>query len=288
MHKLILWIFENLNNIGQTLSLICSFFVIATLLCWLEILVNAQWNWLNFIKPIVEIVTGFTESIIPFSITAFGTVFDGKYITAIIILLFLTFIFRVLIEALMNLKESYNDMHFAHKKHVERTFNKNLINKVVSKETKVSKYMILINTRLQKKFTHKECHFDLHEQNDLMNKFIMQKTNTNFEIMDNGFLYQFEDFNNIDNILDVLFKMKKSSSPLEYSICIQVGSEKNQLKKLADLQYFGKIIFCADTLLRYKCNKSHRYGTQNVGVFQLNDINETTETIEVHEFNEIS
>jgi exonuclease SbcC len=68
----------------------------------------------------------------------------------------------------------------------------------------------------------------------------------------------------------------------------ELENAENQLKKLADLQYFGKIIFCADTLLRYKCNKSHRYGTQNVGVFQLNDINETTETIEVHEFNEIS
>ena len=285
MHKLILRLFENLNNIGQTFSLICSFFIMATLLCWLEVLVNAQWNWLNFIKPVINNLVGFTDSIIPFSITAFGTSFDGKYITAIVVLLCLTVVLRFLIEALENMKESYNDLHFAHKKQVERNFNKNLIKKVISKETKISKYMVLIKTRLQKKFTHQENNrFNIDEQNTLMNEFIYKKTDAKYINMEGGFLYQFEDFNKIDNVLDVLFKIKKSSSPLEYAICIQTGQDVDKLKKLADLEYFGKIIFCADTLLRYKINKSHRYGTQNVGIFQQN---EAESTIEVHEFQEI-
>ena len=80
MHKLVLWFFENLNNIGQTLSLICSFFIMTTLFYWLEILTKSQWNWLNLIKPVLDVILDFSNSIFPFSITAFGTVFDAKFI----------------------------------------------------------------------------------------------------------------------------------------------------------------------------------------------------------------
>ena len=142
--------------------------------------------------------------------------------------------------------------------------------------------MVLINTKLQKKFTNSKEKFNITEQNNIMNRFIFKKTKITYENYNDGFLYCFDNFNKIDDVLDILYKIKNSPSPLDYAICIQAGSDKTQLKKLADLQYFGKIVFYADTLLRYKCNNSHRYGTQTVGVFQQDD-----KSVEIHEFHEI-
>lgn len=285
MHKLILWFFENLNNVGQTLSLICSFFIITTLFYWLEVLTNSQWNWLNLLKPVLDVILDFSNSIFPFSITAFGTVFDGKFITAIIFLMCLMLIFRYIIEGLNNLKYLYDDMHNSHKKNAEKIFNKQMANKVVSSEIKISKYMVLINTKIKRKFDHEEIRIkvDINEENNKLNEFLFQKTGIKYETVNNGFLYNFDNFNKIDDVLDILFKLLDSSSKLDYAICIQSGDNKTNLYKLAELNYYNKIIFCADTLLRYKCNKFHRYGTQNVGIFQQSDGG----TTEVHEFHKI-
>lgn len=282
MHKLIIWFFNNLNNIGQTLSLICSFFVMTTVLYWLESIFKAQWNWLNFLKPAMDAVLNFADSIFPFTIPLGNTVLDGKFIIAVVLLLCLIVILRLILEGIGNLRNTYDDLHIAHKKAVEKEFNKNLKSKVIAQEKQISTYMVFIKTRLQKKFTNCKDKFNVLEQNNMMNDFIFKKTSVKYEIFENGFLYKFDDFNKIDNILDVMFKLQKSSSPLEFAICVQSGENFIQLNKLAELENFGKITICADTLLRYKINKSHRYGTQSVGVFQVNN-----SSIEVHEFQEI-
>ena len=285
MHKLILWFFENLNNIGQTLSIICSFFIMTTLLYWLEILTNSQWNLLNFIKPVLDVILDFSNSIFPFSITAFGTVFDGKFITAIIVLICLIVIIRFIIKQISNLKDFYDDLHNKHKKNIENDLNKKMTNSIVYSEIKISKYMILINTKVKKKFNHEEIKIkvDINEENNKLNEFLFKETGVKYEVLDEGFLYNFDNFSQIDNILDILFKILNSSLKLDYSICIQSGDDKTNLYKLARLEYYNKIVFCADTLLRYKCNKFHRFGTQSVGIFQQSD----GSTIEVYEFEKI-
>lgn len=283
MHKLILWFFENINNIIQTLSLICSFFIMMIVIYWLEVLVNAQWNWLNFIKPVLDFFLDFSDSIFPFSITIFGTVFDIKFITAAIVLICIMILLRFLSKWLSNLKYLYFDLHNTHKKSVEKQFNKQMKNEVISEEMKISKYMVLINTKLKKKFNHEEINIDVNEHIDKMNKLLLNKTGVKYEKYNEGFLYKYENFNKIDNILEVLFKILKSNSPLDYSICIQTEWNEKKLDRLDNLKFYGKIILCADTLLRYKCNKYHRYGTQNLGIFQISE----NLTIEVHEFNEI-
>ena len=283
MHKLIIWFFNNLNNIGQTLSLICSFLIMTTIIYWLEAIFNAHWVWLDFIKPVLDSVLNIANNILPFSIYLGETTLDGKYIIAVILLICVMFVLRYLIEKLNDLKFDYNNLHNKQKKIIENNFNANLKNTVISEEIKITDYAVLIKTKLHKKFTNSKDKFDIQEQNNIMNRYIFKKTNVNFELYNNGFLYKFDDFNKIDNILDVLFKIIESTAPLDYAICIQAGNNMEQLNKLAELEYFGKIVFCADTLLRYKCNKSHRYGTQCAGIIQISE----DKTLEIHEFQKI-
>ena len=282
MHKFILWFFKNLHNVGQTFSVFCAFFTMLMTFYWVENILNTNWDWLMFFKPVLNYILDFSEKIFTFNFSAFGATYDGKFVTAIIMLLLLTVIVRAIINAIQGLKDWYMSAYLAHKMAVEKSFNRNMITRVKTEETRFSRYMVLINTKLQKKFSHAELNINVEEENKKMNNFIFKKTNAIYSPFEGGFLYKFDDFGKVDDVLDVVFKMLKSFSRLDYAVCVQVGEDFIQLKKLSDLNEYGKIIFCADTLLRYKFNKSHRYGTQNVGVFQKDN-----KTIEVHEFQEI-
>ena len=286
MHNLILWFFRQIKNIINFCILTISFFIIMIVFNWFEVLVDGTWNWLNFIRPLLNCILDFVNSIYSFSFDAFGTNFDLKYINSTILLIIGIFILRLIHNIVDKIEDAYDDAHRAYKKASEKSFNRKLEAKVEKEEKQINKYMVLINTKIKKKFNHEEINISIDMQNKLMNEYLNKKTNKTHSIFNGGFLYYFDDFNHIDNVLDVLFKTIKSSSPLDYSICIQayedLDSGMANLKKLADLENFGKITFSADTLLRYKYNKSHRYGTQNVGVFQKED-----STIEVHEFKEI-
>lgn len=286
MHKLILGLFNIINNICQFFSIVCAFFIMAISIFWLETLLNSTWNWLNFIKPTLNIVLDFSNNILPFSIKAFGTSFDAKFLTALIILVIIMTALRFLIEKLEDLKVFYNNAHIDYKLAKEKSFNKKMANIVNKEQLNISKYLVLINTKIKDKFINIQDKIDIQEENKLMNDFINKKTEVQYQNFDNGFLYYFNDFNNIDNILDVLFKVLKSNSRIDYAISVQVSSDYdedlNKLKNLSNLKQYGKIILCADTVLRYKYNKSHRYGTQTIGIYQKEN-----GTIEVHEFHEI-
>ena len=279
MHKLILWFFENLNNIGQFFSLVCSFLIMTTLFYWLENILHAQWNWLNFIKPFLDTILNFSDSILPFSITAFGTVFEGKFISTVLILLLTVIILRFLINCLEKSQNVYENIHVTHKKFVENNFNKNLAKQAISSEIKTSKYMVFINTKLKTNQNLKTNTIDINEENKKMNKFFSEKTGAKLELFNNGFLYNFDNFNKIDDVLEVLFFMLKSESALNYSVCIQLGYDFKNLKKIIDLNIYGKIIICGDSVFKYENNKIKKFKTQCIGVYQKDN-----GTLEIYEF----
>ena len=138
--------------------------------------------------------------------------------------------------------------------------------------------MILINTQWKKSYFKKE-NDSMGEQNNLMNDFIFNQTGIKHSVFNNGFLYQFDNLEKIDDVLDVMFKIIHSNAPLDYSISVQSGDNLQIIKKLSDLKEFNKIIMTAETLYRYNLNKNKRYQTQNVGVFQYENL-----TLEIHEF----
>ena len=258
-------------------------FCILMLVCyWVQNLTNADWTWLGFIKPFLDGLLELANSIYSVSFDFFGATFEFKYFSAIIILVALIYLMNLCILLSNIVEGAYKSAHFVAKKTQEAIFNKGLQENITREEKKITKYSVLIKTKLKKKYAHAELNVNIDEQNKLMNQFITEKTSVKPMILDGGYLYNFNDFYKVDAVLDVLFKVLHSNAPITYAICIQVGDNFEQLKKLATLNHFGIVSMAADTAYRYKYNETHRYQTSQIGLFQNGD-----KTLEVHEFQEI-
>ena len=278
MNKLVLFILSTIKNIVNFTSIVFAFLGAVISLNWIETIINAHWNWLNSIRPIINIIIDFSNKILPLSFNAFDSKFDVKYITSIILVLIVIFLCRKFLGFLEDLTVDYHNLHIRVKKYNENNYNKNLIKDFNNKEKTVRNYMILINTQWKKSYFKKE-NDSMGEQNNLMNDFIFNQTGIKHSVFNNGFLYQFDNLEKIDDVLDVMFKIIHSNAPLDYSISVQSGDNLQIIKKLSDLKEFNKIIMTAETLYRYNLNKNKRYQTQNVGVFQYENL-----TLEIHEF----
>ena len=282
MHDLMVALFKFIKSFWQFMKIVIVFCILMLLFFWVENLTGANWDWLNFIRGFLEWLVKMGDSIYSSSLDLFGAVFEFKFFNALIILVIMFYLMNLFIIITEKIEDIYDDSWRAYKKAEEKILNKTLAEDVKREEKKINKYMVLIHTDLKKKFSHRELNINIDEQNQLMNKFISEKTGIKSMNYDGGFLYQFNSFNEIDSVLDTLFKVIHSNAPLDYSICIQAGEDLTQLKKLADLKHFGKITIAADTAYRYRFNTSHRYGASQIGIFQDGD-----KTLEVHEFKEI-
>ena len=280
MHKIILLIFEAVKNTVQFISIFCSFLTAIISLNWIETIIKAHWNWLNFIRPFLNMILDFSNSIAPISFNAFGATFDIKYITAILLLILIMLICRKILFRLADLEIDYHNLHIKVKKYNEVGFNKKLIKKFNENERKVTDYMVLINTQWKKNYFKKE-NDSLGKQNSIINDFIYGQTGVKYSTFNNGFLYNFNNFEKVDDVLSTMFEVLSSNAPIDCAISIQVGDNLQLLKKLSDLKEFNKITMSAETLYRYNLNKNKKYKTQNVGIFQYENL-----TLEVHEFKE--
>lgn len=287
MHKIILEMFEFFKNLLQLCKILVLFCILMLLMIWVQDLTNQPWGWTDFIKPFIDLFVIAGAAISTKSITLFDATFEYKYFWALVLFVLLYFVFKFLIVALESLKETYGEGRKIIKKIQEDAFNKSLEKQMTNEQEQIKKYQIFVSTSVKKKFSHKECNVNLDEQNKIMNKFLISKTAVNPTKYEDGFLYSFNDFNHIDDILEHFFKLIKSEAPLDYRICVQIISknaakEMEQLKELISLDFVNKITTLSDTVWRYKFNSSHRYSTSQLGVFQYGD-----GSFEVHEFEEM-
>ena len=148
---------------------------------------------------------------------------------------------------------------------------------IVKQVTQTSNYVLYIKI---KQSTHHINHkivknidsIDINQQYQTIQKYITDRIVVNSIVKyQDGFIYYFHNFDNVDNVINLLDKIRKISPLYNYIFCIQIDNDINQLKKMIDLQIWGKIIICADTLLRYNYNKIHRYKATNIGIFQKNN-----------------
>ena len=283
MHKLVLKGFSFLKNFWYFLKIVCVFCIMMLLLYWIQNLTHAKWEWLGFIVPFLDWLIHLADSICSFSFNFFGALFEFKYLGGIIILIGMFYFMNFVIMLTELMEAGYKSTRDLYKQTEERAMNKKLQDSIAREEKRINKYTVTIHTTVKPKFSHKGMNVDIEKQNQMMNDFIKQKLGVTPMLFENGFMYMFEDFNRIDEILEVLFKVLHGSTPIDYAICIQSGDNLRQLRKLISLKNYGKITMAADTSYRYRFNETHRYQTSQLGIFQNKDT-----TIEVHEFKEFS
>ena len=282
MHETIIRFFNFIKNILYFLRIVCVFCILMLLLYWIQNLTHANWEWMGFIKPFLDALLTTANNIYSVSFNLFGAVFEFKYLSALVILILAVLVMKLLYFAVDLLEGLYRSARFVCKKTEETLLNKKLSNIQEKQEKKLMDYSVLVNAQLKKKFAHEELNINLQEQIDKLNHYLFEKTSVKNVIFANGYLYNFTNFEDIDKILDILFKARDKFDQLEFAISIQIGNDLNQLKKLGSLKIFGKIIMAADTAYRYRFNDYHRYQTEQVGQFLCDNKN-----LEVHEFNEI-
>lgn len=278
MHKLILILFKKIRDLEKFLRLVIIFLIMLMALYWFQNLLGANWKLLGFIKPFLDWILDLSDSIYSLSFDFWGKTMELKYFVAVTIMFIAAMSLNIISFTLEFLENLYDDIHRKCQKANEEAFNYALQKAVDIPEKQQSKFMVYIQTKVVTRHNVPIKGFDINEQNVLMNKFITSRTNTIPTDIWEGYLYTFNNIENLDKILDVLYKIKHSEAPMSYLICIQVGNDMEQLKKLASLQYWDKIIIAADTLYRYNLNNLHNYETSNLGIFQKED-----GTLEVHE-----
>lgn len=282
MQKLTSKSFEFIKNILYFFKIFVIFSILMLLFEWVEHLLNTNWAWLNFIRPLLNSVLKMSESINKGSINLLGALFEFKYGIALIIFTVIYYVINGLIFLNSLLEKIVINTQTLCKKIEEDRFNKSLQEDINKKQRQIKKFSIVIKTKAKQKFKHQEINVDISEQNVLMNKYIMEKLSVIPKEFNGGFLYEFHDFNQIDSVLEIMFKVLKSTAPIEYAISVQVNNNYTLLEKLMSLDYYGKIIMSSDTSFRYQFNSLHKYETSQVGIFQNGD-----QTVEVHEFKEI-
>lgn len=282
MHKFVKCFFNNLVEFLLFVKIVCLLAIMCFSLYWANHLANFGWNWLSFISPLFDFLIENAEKICSASWNFFGAIFEMKFFLVLIFFVLLAYVSALLVDGVREIERVYENTRKIYNKNKENVFNQKLMANITHEEKKISLYSVYIKTQLKKKFSHQELNINIEEQNKKMCEIIEPAFAQEAEIFNNGFLYNFGNFNNIDYVLDVLVKLMKSSLPLDYAISIQINNNKEQLTKLSELDLFGKIVMAADTSYRYRFNKSHRYQMSLVGLFQNGE-----NTLEVHEFKEI-
>lgn len=259
--------FKFLRNFIQFFQILTLFFVLMLLLYWMQDLIHQSWSWFGFFVPLMD------------SLLDLASVFTPLKFPGALLILFVFYYLGKPLTALINgLEITYTGGKNLIKRIEETSLNKTLSEQEKETQKKIQQYQIYVKTSAKVKFAN----VNLEEQNKIMNKFLIEKTGVNPEIFEDGFLYKFNKFDNIDPVLESFFKLIKSNAPLDYVICVQILDSLYDIKTLINLNIVNKISTMADTAYRYKFNTSHRYGTGQLGLFQKNG-----STFEVHEFEEI-
>lgn len=284
MHKWVLKNFDLIKKLLQFIKIVTIFCILMLMFYWVEDIINTKWSWLNFIRPILDFFVLVGEKFSKGSIDVFGAIFEYKYFIATVLFIIINFSMDIAIKVLEKLQDFYESGRTMVKKMEENALNKSLAQDNIKEQAQIKNYQVYVKTFIKKKFDYKGSNVNIDEQNKIMIKFLMEKTGLVPEKFEEGFLFTFNNFNRIDDTLDVFFKLIKSEAPLDYLICVQILDknyikQREQLKYLIGFKFLNKISMLSDTVWRYSYNPIQKYKTSQLGVFQKGET-----TYEAHEF----
>ncbi|MCQ2743995.1 MAG: hypothetical protein MJ230_04270 [bacterium] len=277
-------IFDFFRSCIHFFKIVVLFFITLHFLYWTEHLIDANWTWMNFARPVLNLYVEFGACITEESITILGTTFEYKYILATGFYLITYFVINILNYVINELEYYIEKVVLFFKKFKEKSFNKTLTNEQIKEELSIKQYKIFVKTSIKKKFRTEDFNYNLEEQNQIMNEFLIKKTGILPKNFEGGFLYSFNDFSQIDSVLRMFFRLIKSKAPLDYIINVQIDNDNNngyvnKIKLLSDLEIQNKIIMLTETAYRYRFNDSKKYKTVQLGLYQ-----KISQNIEVCEF----
>ena len=284
MHKSILKFFNFLKSCTQFLKILEVFSMLMMLLYWIQNLTGDFWSWSAFMNPFLDLMLEIGNYAAPGSIMLFAAVFEFKFLIAMLMFGALYALIHFCYIGICSLEEGYEQGRKIVRKFEENRFNKSLEKQSILEQKKITRYQVYVEARVKPKFAHREYNINLEEQNQILLKHLIEKTSQCPEKYEKGYLFTFESFGQIDEILDIFEKLPKSKAPLDYVICVQVIGlnsvlEREQMKTLISLETVNKITTLADTAYRYGFNDICKYETIQVGLYQKTD-----RTCEVHEF----
>lgn len=289
MHKRTLETFKFFKDFFQLCKLLIVFLIMMYLLYWIQNIASFNWRWLDGFASMFNDITNFGKAISNASFKLGGGNFETKYLVGLIVYFVYYYICHFLWILTEKLEDKYIDSRQAMRKMEEEVFNKTLAIKSFTEQKQIQKYQIYVETVLKKQYQHKDFNIDMEAQNRAMNKFLMEKTDVTPIKFSNGFLYNFEKFENIDAVLEAFFKLFTSETPLNYIVCVNVIEpgpvikENETFLKLIELKLEGKISMLSECAYRYNYNRTKFYDTTLLGLFQKDD-----ETFEVHEFKKLN
>ena len=277
-------LFDFLRSCLQLVKIVIVFSMMMLLLYWIQNLTKIFWSWFKPMAGFYDFLLDVANSISSESIMFFNANFEFKYPIALLLLCVLFFVTRVAITVVHKLEELYGDSVRFVKKIEENNFNRKLVTQNVREQKKIQCYQIYIETVVKPKFAHREYNVNLEEQNKILIKHLLEKTGQCSQKYENGFLFTFNSFEQIDLMLDIFTKLFESKAPIDYIICVQIigvnsRKENLQLKTLIGLKNLNKITTMADTAYRYSFNELSNYEVSQMGVFQKEG-----GTYEVHQF----
>ena len=283
MKNFILKMFDFLKNSVKFLEIVIIFFTMLIILYWIQHLIGTEWVWLSFFYPILDSIIFVVEYLTPDSLFNTENYVQYKYIASLLLLAVIYFSIKYILITVEMLENIYINVTSKVKKIREDKFNNDLIKNQKNEQNLIKKYVVYVSSSVNDKKSYGQ-EVSLDEQNKIMNKFLIEKTSVLPEVFEDGFLYKFNDFDSIDNILDVFYKLLQSNAPLDYLIVVHAyksdfNSEIENLKKLIALKLVNKMYLSSETSYRYGFNKNKKYETSQLGIFQKDDI-----TIEVLNF----
>ena len=284
MDKFFIKMFNFSRSCIQFFKILIVFTIMMLILYWIQNLTGDAWAWTAFINPILDLFLEIGAQIAPGSTTLFAAVFEYKFLAALVILILIYAFTNFLKFCVDKNEEIYFKMRKIIKKVEEDNLNKSLETQITNEQIKLKKYQVYVSTSVKKGIAHRDFSINLDEQNKIMLKFLMEKTMCNPTKKDDGYLFEFHNFEKIDSVLDSFNKLIQSEAPLDYIICVQVLGENiqkelKQMEVLKSLKILNKIVSFADTAYRYSFNRDKGYKVSQLGLFQKED-----STFEVHEY----
>lgn len=288
-------------NILEFLRVVLIFLAFFTVLYWFMQLWGFAFS--GFIFDFFEGIKNFIHMFYQRVVTTDETSVDFSFLIAAFAMLFFSWGLKPAVEQIKFGEEKFDSMHRKIKQKEEDIYNTILETQTELNLARNNKILMLLNFSLINLARNPLYNKDANEGIDEKKKEVIaefakrinQRLHCKEALPDNTLLLSFEDFNNINNILDDLqeifagLKQEHSEQKwqINYIMSIEIYANDNEIpQKIKNLNMLAKLNFKNETVClasfkqRYSLIKEPKYIVEGKGLFQISD-NEETEVFSI-------